>query len=68
MRGDPLWFVDHLSETARRRLQDAAGGLTLEALEAAVGHDLSIEGLTPCLHVPMVSGVAQGPGFPNLRR
>ena len=63
---DPLWFLGHLDDEARRRLQAAAGALGLEALEAAVGYDLAVVGLTPRLHVPMLSGVAQGPGFPNL--
>jgi mycobactin lysine-N-oxygenase len=63
---DPLWFLGHLSDDARDRLQAAVGALTVEVLEAAVGYDLGIVGLTPRLHVPMLSGVAQGPGFPNL--
>jgi mycobactin lysine-N-oxygenase len=63
---DPLWFLEHMSERVRDRLHASVGALTLEALEAAVGHDLAITGLTPRLHVPMLSGVAQGPGFPNL--
>jgi mycobactin lysine-N-oxygenase len=63
---DPLWFLGHLSDDARDRLQAAAGALALEALEGAVGCDLAIVDLVPRLHVPMLSGVAQGPGFPNL--
>jgi mycobactin lysine-N-oxygenase len=63
---DPLWFLGHLSDKARDRLQAAVGALALEPVEAAVGYDLALVGLTPRLHVPMLSGVAQGPGFPNL--
>jgi mycobactin lysine-N-oxygenase len=63
---DPLWFLSWLDEGARVRLHAAVGALTSRALEAAVGYDLAIEGLTPRLHLPMLSGVAQGPGFPNL--
>jgi mycobactin lysine-N-oxygenase len=63
---DPLWFLRHLSDRASARVRAAAGSLTHEALEAAVGYDLGIAGLTPRLHVPMLSSVAQGPGFPNL--
>jgi mycobactin lysine-N-oxygenase len=63
---DPTSFLDWLDEGARARLYAAAGGLTTEALEAAVDYDLAIKGLRPRLHVPMLSGVAQGPGFPNL--
>jgi mycobactin lysine-N-oxygenase len=25
-----------------------------------------VAGLTPALHLPMLAGLAQGPGFPNL--
>jgi mycobactin lysine-N-oxygenase len=28
--------------------------------------DLSVAGLTPPLHLPVLAGLAQGPGFPNL--
>ena len=28
--------------------------------------DLSVAGLCPPLHLPVVAGLAQGPGFPNL--
>jgi mycobactin lysine-N-oxygenase len=63
---DPTSFLDWLNEGTRARLHAAAGGLTPEALEAAVDYDLAIKGFRPRLHVPMLSGVAQGPGFPNL--
>lgn len=35
-------------------------------LESRIGSDLSVEGLTPRLHLPMLSGISQGPGFANL--
>jgi mycobactin lysine-N-oxygenase len=63
---DPLGFLAWLDEEGRARLSAAAGGLTLEALEHSVGYDLAIAELQPRLHVPMLAGVAQGPGFPNL--
>jgi mycobactin lysine-N-oxygenase len=28
--------------------------------------DLSVAGLSPPLHLPVLAGLAQGPGFPNL--
>jgi len=28
--------------------------------------DLSVAGLAPPLHLPVMAGLAQGPGFPNL--
>ncbi len=34
-------------------------------LRRRIGHDLSVTGLAP-LHLPVMAGLAQGPGFPNL--
>jgi mycobactin lysine-N-oxygenase len=31
-----------------------------------IGHDLSVEGLVPRLHLPGFAAMSQGPGFPNL--
>jgi len=56
----------------RAALAGAAGGgptarpPSRTALERAVGHDLAVAGLYPRLHLPVLAGVAQGPGFPNL--
>jgi mycobactin lysine-N-oxygenase len=36
------------------------------SLECAIGDDLAVAGLHPRLHLPVLAGVAQGPGFPNL--
>jgi mycobactin lysine-N-oxygenase len=38
----------------------------VRAIEHAIAVDLSLEGFTPKLHLPMLAGIAQGPGFPNL--
>jgi mycobactin lysine-N-oxygenase len=35
-------------------------------LERRIEVDLSVAGLNPPLHLPLVAGLAQGPGFPNL--
>jgi len=35
-------------------------------VERAIGHDLAVTGLSPKLHLPVLAGVAEGPGFPNL--
>lgn len=48
-----------------------AASLGLEALldsrlENLVGSDMAVEGLSPKLHLPMLSGLKQGPGFANL--
>ena len=57
------WFEGLLSEAARRRFADALGG---EELDRQIGIDLSVAGLRPPLHLPLLAGLAQGPGFPNL--
>ena len=57
------WFEDLLGDQARRRLD---GGLAGDALERRIDPDLSVAGLSPPLHLPVVAGLAQGPGFPNL--
>jgi mycobactin lysine-N-oxygenase len=69
---DPLWFWHLLGERARTALADAAGDgpaarrPARTSLERAIGHDLAVTSLDPRLHLPVLAGVAQGPGFPNL--
>ena len=57
------WFEMLLGDEARRRLgqAEADGGL-----ERRIDVDLSVAGLNPPLHLPVLAGLAQGPGFPNL--
>jgi mycobactin lysine-N-oxygenase len=57
------WFEALLGSEARGRLRDALGGAELEQ---RIGADLSVAGMSPPLHLPLVAGLAQGPGFPNL--
>jgi len=57
------WFEDLLGDQARHRLAAALAGARLDR---SIGHDLSVAGLSPPLHLPVVAGLAQGPGFPNL--
>jgi mycobactin lysine-N-oxygenase len=57
------WFEDLLGDQARRRLDGALAGTELER---GIEPDLSVAGLSPALHLPVVAGLAQGPGFPNL--
>lgn len=40
--------------------------LTQEAIEGRIDASLAVEGLAPRLHLPMLSGMRQGPGFANL--
>jgi hypothetical protein len=52
--------------TRRRRRRGPHRLPSSTALERAIGHDLAVTGLAPKLHLPVLAGVAQGPGFPNL--
>ncbi len=65
---DPTWFVALLNDEARERLASAVGSnaLSSAAFERAIATDLSVADTAPRLHLPMLAGVAQGPGFPNL--
>jgi mycobactin lysine-N-oxygenase len=64
---DGLWFVPLLSQDALDLLELGLGGpLTGDALQEAIGHDLAVDGVTPKLFLPGLSGLTQGPGFPNL--
>jgi mycobactin lysine-N-oxygenase len=40
--------------------------LTAEPLQETIGHDLAVNGITPKLFLPGLSGLTQGSGFPNL--
>jgi mycobactin lysine-N-oxygenase len=57
------WFEELLDAEARRRLDDALDGAVLER---RIEVDLSLAGVSPPLHLPVIAGLAQGPGFPNL--
>jgi mycobactin lysine-N-oxygenase len=69
---DPMWFSHLLGGRARAALADAVGDgpagrmPSRSSLERAIGYDLAVAGLHPRLHLPVLAGVAQGPGFPNL--
>jgi mycobactin lysine-N-oxygenase len=60
---DARAFEALLGSEARRRLEN---GLAGAELERRIELDLSIAGLIPPLHLPVLAGLAQGPGFPNL--
>jgi mycobactin lysine-N-oxygenase len=60
---DGRWFETLLGQDAHARYRDALGG---GELEHVIDADLSVAGLTPPLHLPVMAGLAQGPGFPNL--
>jgi mycobactin lysine-N-oxygenase len=60
---DGRWFESLLGERARARYLEALGR---DDLERSIDVDLSLAGLAPPLHLPVLAGLAQGPGFPNL--
>ncbi len=64
---DPLWFTSLFSQDALDLLELGLGGpLTADSLQEAIGYDLAVTDVTPKLFVPNLSGLTQGPGFPNL--
>jgi mycobactin lysine-N-oxygenase len=60
---DAQAFKALLRSDARRRIESVLAG---DELERRIDVDLSILGLSPPLHLPVLAGLAQGPGFPNL--
>jgi mycobactin lysine-N-oxygenase len=64
---DALWFVPLFAQDALDLLELGLGGpLTGEALQEHIGHDLALTDVFPKLFLPGLSGLTQGPGFPNL--
>ncbi|OBG27771.1 NADPH-dependent L-lysine N(6)-monooxygenase MbtG [Mycobacterium sp. 852002-51057_SCH5723018] len=64
---DPLWFTSLFSQDALDLLELGLGGpMTADSLQEAIGHDLAVTDVTPKLFLPNLSGLTQGPGFPNL--
>jgi mycobactin lysine-N-oxygenase len=63
---DTLWFRNLLDENTHIRMDAVTRSFDVRTIEHTIAVDLSIEGFTPKLHLPMLAGLAQGPGFPNL--
>ena len=66
---DQLAFLRGLmDENTRNAVIERAGlpAMNASVVEGRINHHLAVEGLTPRLHLPMLSGMAQGPGFSNL--
>ncbi len=64
---DALWFTELFSQDALDLIELGLGGpLTGDALQEAIGYDLAVSDVTPKLFLPNLSGLNQGPGFPNL--
>lgn len=66
---DALWWLPLLTEAARASLAEAVGstaGVQAADVERSIDFSLAVGDLTPALHLPVLAGLAQGPGFPNL--
>lgn len=64
---EPLWFRSMLTERAQEHLKERFIALhDVSEVKKAIRYDLSLHDLEPRLHLPMVSALSQGPGFPNL--
>ena len=63
---DALWFRHLLDERTHARLAEVTHSFDGRTIEHAIAVDLSLDGFKPKLHLPMLAGIAQGPGFPNL--
>ena len=64
---DSMWFEPLFSQDARDLIELALRGpLSGDTLQESMGHDLSVTGVSPKLFLPGLSGLMQGPGFPNL--
>jgi mycobactin lysine-N-oxygenase len=60
---DGRWFEALLGDDAGARYREALDGAQLERM---IDIDLSVSGFAPPLHLPVMAGLTQGPGFPNL--
>jgi mycobactin lysine-N-oxygenase len=66
---DQLALLSALMSDATRQLVLNRLGLTEfsdQLIQRKIGASLAVEGLTPRLHLPVLSGLTQGPGFPVL--
>jgi mycobactin lysine-N-oxygenase len=63
---DALWFRRRLDQVTHKRLSAVTHSFDGRTIEHAIQEDLSLDGFIPKLHLPMLAGFAQGPGFSNL--
>ena len=63
---DALWFRHLLDQVTHARVAEVTHSFDGRTIEHAIMGDLSLDGFIPKLHLPMLAGIAQGPGFPNL--
>ena len=63
---DALWFRHLLDTDTHARMAEVTHSFNGHTIERAIAEDLSLNGFTPKLHLPMLAAIAQGLGFPNL--
>jgi mycobactin lysine-N-oxygenase len=66
---DALWWLPLFTDAAHAALAQAVGSpgrVDARDVERSIGFSLAVDNLTPALHLPVLAGLAQGPGFPNL--
>lgn len=66
---DALWWLPLFTEAAHDALARAVGSsgpVETRDVERSIGFSLAVDNLSPALHLPVLAGLAQGPGFPNL--
>lgn len=63
---DALWFRHLFDADTHARMAQVTNSFDRLTIEHAITEDLSLAGFLPKLHLPMLAGIAQGPGFPNL--
>ncbi|HLJ99387.1 MAG TPA: SidA/IucD/PvdA family monooxygenase [Streptosporangiaceae bacterium] len=66
---DAMWWLPLFTKAAHAAVAEAvgtSGRVEARDVERSIGFNLSVENLVPALHLPVLAGPAQGPGFPNL--
>lgn len=64
---DALWFMSLFDQSALDLMELKLGApVDGDLLQESLGHDLSVNGMSPKLFLPTLAGLTQGPGFPNL--
>jgi mycobactin lysine-N-oxygenase len=62
----PLWFTSLFDARTAALLGEKTAAFDQRVVERSIAEDLAIQNFAPRLHLPMLAGVSQGPGFPNL--
>lgn len=65
-QSEPLWFKRLVTTAAKARIAPHADIDSSALMQSQIAEALEVRDLRPRLHLPMLSGFAQGPGFPNL--